>query len=59
MTVQPVNPKTPELLPEQDRHLSELEQKLRDAQQFRTLDEKVQDLKDEGKPVAKPYDDDE
>lgn len=30
--------------------------KLRDAQQFRTLEEKVQDLKDQGIDPAKTYD---
>ncbi len=29
--------------------IDQLEQKLRDAQQFRTLEEKVQDLKDQGR----------
>lgn len=31
-------------------------QKMRDAQQFRTLEEKVQDLKDQGIDPAKTYD---
>lgn len=32
-------------------------QKLRDAQAFRTLEEKVQDLKDQGIDPSKPLDD--
>ncbi|RYD71266.1 MAG: hypothetical protein EOP55_20865 [Sphingobacteriales bacterium] len=31
-------------------------QKMRDAQQFRTLEEKVQDLKDQGIDPAQTYD---
>lgn len=46
------HPHTPAVLPQTeqlDEHLNELEDAMRDAQQFRTLEEKVQDLKDQGR----------